>query len=184
MEYFDIVDDSGTPSGGIVSREEAHRLGIPHRTAHVWILREKEGRREILLQRRSPEKDSFPSLFDTSSAGHIPAGCEPLPSALRELDEELGLRAEASQLKYIGQFRICYDKVFHGRPFRDNEIAWVYVYREPVDLSSLRLQESEVSEVRWFDLETVWAELPHRRDYYCIPTPGLALLREYLQKNT
>ena len=180
MEYFDIVDERGIPTGRTVSRQEAHRLGIPHRTAHVWILREREGRREILLQKRSEEKDSFPGLYDTSSAGHIPAGSEPLPSALRELEEELGLRAEASQLKYIGQFRIRYDKVFHGKAFKDNEIAWVYLYREPVDLSALRLQESEVSEVRWFDLETVWTELPHRRDIYCIPTPGLALLREYL----
>ena len=38
MEYLDIVDDKGNPTGDIVSRDEAHDKGIRHRTAHVWII--------------------------------------------------------------------------------------------------------------------------------------------------
>ena len=182
MEYFDIVNEEGEPTGETVSREIAHRDGIPHRTAHVWVIRSSEGRDQILLQKRSREKDSFPGLYDTSSAGHIPAGCEPLPSALRELQEELGISASADQLVRIGSFRIQYEKIFHGRLFRDHEIAQVYVYDEPVRTEDLRLQESEVEEVRWFDLEEVWEELERRRDLFCIPTEALRLLREYLKK--
>lgn len=83
MEYFDICDEMGQPTGNTIERAEAHRLGIRHRTAHVWIIRREQGRIQVLLQQRSPQKDSFPGLWDTSSAGHIPAGCEPLESALR-----------------------------------------------------------------------------------------------------
>ena len=78
MELFDVIDSKGNPTGQIVSREKAHAEGIPHRTAHIWIIREKEGRVQILLQKRSQNKDSFPGKFDTSSAGHIQAGDEPL----------------------------------------------------------------------------------------------------------
>ena len=85
MEYFDICGPDGLPCGGTVERGEAHRLGIRHRTAHVWLLRRTEGRVQVLLQKRSLCKDSFPGQWDTSSAGHIPAGCEPRESALREL---------------------------------------------------------------------------------------------------
>ena len=84
MELFDVIDSKGNPTGQIVSREKAHAEGIPHRTAHIWIIREKEGRVQILLQKRSQNKDSFPGKFDTSSAGHIQAGDEPLESALWE----------------------------------------------------------------------------------------------------
>ena len=84
MELFDVIDSKGNPAGQIVSREKAHAEGIPHRTAHIWIIRKKEGRVQILLQKRSQNKDSFPGKFDTSSAGHIQAGDEPLESALRE----------------------------------------------------------------------------------------------------
>ena len=93
MEYLDIVDENGCPTGEVISRDIAHRDGVLHRTAHVWVIRELEGKTQILLQKRSMEKESFPSLYDTSSAGHIPAGAEPVESALRELGEELGILA-------------------------------------------------------------------------------------------
>ena len=78
MELFDIVDENGNPTGEVIERRKAHAEGIRHRTAHIWIVREKEGRIQVLLQKRSADKDSFPGRFDTSSAGHIKAGDEPL----------------------------------------------------------------------------------------------------------
>ena len=108
-EFFDIVDEAGQPTGKIISRVEAHQKGTLHRTAHVWLVKEKPGGYDILLQKRSEEKDSFPGMYDTSSAGHILAGDEPLPSALRELKEELGLEASPEELKYAGTFRIQYE---------------------------------------------------------------------------
>ena len=67
MEIFDVIDKDGNPTGETVTREQAHTEGIPHRTAHIWILREKEGRVQVLLQKRAMNKDSFPGMFDTSS---------------------------------------------------------------------------------------------------------------------
>ena len=86
-------------------------------------------------------KESFPGMFDTSSAGHIQAGDEPLESALRELHEELGIQAEPKELEFVGNFRIAYEKEFHGKMFRDNEIAFVYIYSQPVDETKLILQK-------------------------------------------
>ena len=114
MEYFDVVDENGMPVGEIISREKAHREGIQHRTAHVWIVRKKDSGYDVLLQKRSRNKDSFPGMYDTSSAGHIPAGEEPLPSALRELKEELGIEAGPEDLRYAGMFHGQYEKEFHG----------------------------------------------------------------------
>lgn len=182
MEYLDIVDTSGQPTGAIISRDEAHRNGILHRTAHVWVIRRSGRGFDILLQRRSEEKESFPGMFDTSSAGHIPVGVEPLPSAIRELWEELGIAASPEELEYAGVFRIQYEKPFHGRMFRDNEVTSVYVYDRPVDISSLTLQSSEVSEVRWFDLEEVWTEIQTSSERFCVPSAGLNVLRTYLKE--
>ena len=182
MEYFDIVDESGHPTGATISREEAHRNGICHRTAHVWIVRPAGSGYDILLQKRSREKDSFPGYYDTSSAGHIPAGVEPLPSALRELSEELGIIASPEQLHFAGTFRSQYEKEFHGHMFRDHEVTSVYVYFEPVQIESLILQESEVEEVSWFNLESVWEEIHQTRERICVPSQGLAVLRNYLNE--
>ena len=182
MEYLDICDETGAPTGAVVARETAHREGILHRTAHVWIARKVPGGFEVLPQKRSLQKESYPGEYDTSSAGHIPAGEEPLPSALRELGEELGLHAREDQLAFAGSFRIQYEKVFHGRPFRDNEFTYVYVYRDSVDEAALTLQQSEVDGVRWFPLPWVLEEVRRGSDLVCAPIQGLTILSDYLNR--
>ena len=184
MEILDICDERGLPTGETVERAAAHRDGILHRTAHVWIVRRRAERWEILLQKRSQNKESFPGMYDTSSAGHIPAGAEPLDSALRELEEELGIRAVPEQLRYAGHFRSQYEMMFYGALFRDNEYTWVYVYREPVDIAALRLQTEELEEVRWFDLEQVRQEIRVSRARICVPSEGLEVLRAFLEQET
>ena len=181
MEYIDVCTEDGKPTGRVVERAAAHRDGTLHRTAHVWIVRRNgRGEPEILLQKRSRSKDSFPGYYDTSSAGHIPAGDEPLLSAVRELYEELGIIAEPEQLKFAGTFRSQYEKVFYDRLFRDNEHTTVYVYDLPAD--SFRLQESEVEEVRWFNLKEVYREIQTNRERICVPKQGLDVLIDYIKK--
>lgn len=181
MEYLDICGEDGMPTGETVSRDEAHRLGVLHRTAHVWITRENRGVTEVLLQKRSMEKDSFPGMYDTSSAGHIPAGSEPVPSALRELREELGISAEPNDLAYAGSFRAKYEKVFHGSLFRDNEYVFVYVLRRPVDIGDIVVQRSEIDEVRWFSLgEVEDAASRGSKGVFCVPPGGIRVVRGFL----
>ncbi len=182
MEYFDVCDEQGEPTGEVVERGRAHREGIRHRTAHVWILRQRADKTEILLQKRSRNKDSFPGLYDTSSAGHVPAGDEPLRSALRELEEELGIRAEAEDLRFIGTIENVYERRFRGELFRDNEHCRVYVYTRPVDSAALRLQPDEVERVDWFDLEEVRREIAQSRERFCVPREGLELLQRFLKE--
>lgn len=184
MEIFDVVDEKGIPTGETVERSEAHRLDICHRTAHVWVVRTEEGRTEVLLQKRAAGKESFPGCYDTSSAGHIHAGDEPLASALRELEEELGIKADESDLSFAGTFRSHYEKVFYDRPFRDNEVTFVYIYDKPVRDEDLRLQEEEVEAAEWFDVNYVLVMLgPPRDAAFCVPTDGFALVVKWLEKN-
>ena len=183
MELFDICNDEGVPTGETVERSIAHRDGIPHRTVHIWITRDRDGQRQILLQQRSFQKDSFPGLFDTSSAGHLLAGDEAMEGAMRELEEELGIKALPEQLHFAGTFHIAYEVEFHGAPFKDNEVAFVYVYEGDVDIRDLTLQEEEVIGVEWFDLETVYEEVRLRhRERFCVPIEGLDVLKKYLSR--
>ena len=69
------------------------------------------------------------------------------------MKEELGIHAREDQLQFIGTHRGQFEAEFHGKPFRDNERSTVYLYREPVDIKNLKLQESEVEEVIWMDFE-------------------------------
>lgn len=181
MELFDIVDQLGNPTGEIIERSEAHKKGIRHRTAHIWVVRDKEGKKQVLLQKRSATKDSFPGRFDTSSAGHIQAGDEPTESAIRELSEELGIQASKEELSFAGTFDINYQKEFYGKLFWDNEIAFVYVYKESVNVDALVLQTEEVECVEWFDLDEVYEECSKKNQKFCVPMDGLKTLCAYLE---
>jgi isopentenyldiphosphate isomerase len=179
LELFDVVDEKGIPTGETVERGKAHEDGIRHRTAHIWISREVSGRRQVLLQKRALAKDSFPGRYDTSSAGHIQAGDEPLESAMRELEEELGIKADASQLKFAGTFKIQYVKEFHGKSFHDNEVAFVYVYLGTVDIENITIQKEELDSVEWFDLEDTYQECLKHNPKFCVPVQGLEIARNY-----
>ncbi len=75
MELFDIRDPEGNITGRVRERSLVHMDGDIHGTAHVWIVRQgKEGRYELLLQKRASCKDSYPGCYDISSAGHVQAG--------------------------------------------------------------------------------------------------------------
>lgn len=182
MEIFDIVDENGIPTGETIQRTVAHDKGIRHSTAHIWIVRNTDNGCEVLLQQRSYNKDSFPGRYDTSSAGHIRAGDEPLDSALRELGEELGIKAEPAALTYIGKFPIQYEKEFFGKPFRDCEVAFVYLYTEPVDINALTLQADEVETVKWFAIDEVYKACVNHSPEFCVPVDGLNLVRRYMAR--
>jgi len=181
-EIFDIVDEKGQPIGETVTRSQAHAEGIRHRTAHIWVVRENGDKTEVLLQKRAMNKDSFPGRYDTSSAGHIQAGDEPLESAVRELSEELGIQADPEDLHFAGTFSIQYEQEFHGKLFKDDEIAFVYVYDEEVEIDNLTIQKEELDSVEWFDLEEVYqACQPPRDEKFCVPMGGLEIVRRYVK---
>ena len=178
MEYLDLVDEAGNPTGEVVERTTAHAQGLRHRTCHVWLLRRRAGRVQVLLQKRSQGKDSNPGCYDISSAGHIPAGEDWVPSALRELKEELGLTAQPEELILCGVRRFHSEQEFYGAPFRDNQVSRVYVLLRDVEPEEMTLQPTEVESVLWMDYETCLAEVAAGRPEYCIFPEDLVMLRQ------
>ena len=153
MELLDVVDENGMPTGEVVPRERAHAEGIPHRTSHVWLVRSRDGKTQILLQKRCESKDSWPGCYDISSAGHIPAGVDFIPSALQELREELGVDAAPEELIFCGNRRIRADGDFHGSPFHDRQYSRVFALRCDREERDFVLQKEEIDTVCWMDLD-------------------------------
>lgn len=182
MEWLDIVDEKGNPTGKTVGRTKAHREGILHRTSHVWLVRERQGNIELLLQRRSDEKDSYPGCYDISSAGHIPAGCGFLESALRELLEELGVEAEEEEFIFCGQRRICHDEYFHGELFKDRQISNVYYIWKDLEPEQFSIQKEELSGVRWMELRECMRKVCTNEMKHCIAVEELQMLVKTLKE--
>jgi isopentenyldiphosphate isomerase len=180
-EYLDIVDELGEPTGQITERSIAHENGSLHRTSHVWLFRHHKEKLEVLLQKRSKNKDSFPGCYDISSAGHIPAGVDFVTSALRELKEELGVNAKAEDLHLCGQRRIQYQEEFHGKSFVDNQVSNIYLLFVEKDIGEFILQESELEEVIWLEFSVCMEQVRNNAINHCIMMEELEILEKALQ---
>ena len=167
-EMLDILNEDGTPAGRIVSRKEAHREGILHGTSQIFIYRVKNGKVQILLQRRSLEKDSFPGKLDISSAGHIPSGVSPDDNAVKELEEELGLSVKKQQLHFVFIHRSEGINTFHGKVFNDRQVSYVYVLECDKEEDEFILQKSELSQVIWQDADITIDEIIKGNGEYCL----------------
>ena len=182
MEFLDIRDKNGNPTGEVKERSLVHADGDIHGTSHVWIVRKNEkGSYDLLLQKRSENKDAFPGCYDISSAGHLPAGQDYLSSALRELEEELGIKAKPEQLHFMGLHEGCCEETFYGKPFKNHEISHVYLYQEPVNIEDLTLQKEEVQEVCWLDFKECCQKVKDGDRKYCLFPEELLMIKKYLQ---
>ena len=168
MELFDIRTPDGEVTGQAKERSAVHRDGDWHGTAHIWLVRRQNGRLQVLLQKRSREKETFPGCFDTSCAGHLSARDSFAEGALRELSEELGIQAEEPDLFYVGLYSYEVNENFGGTDIIDREIAAVYLYQKPVEVSELCLQKEEVEAVRWMDFEELKARSEAGDPAFCI----------------
>lgn len=184
IELIDERDSRGEVTGRVGARFVMHRNGMMHGTAHVWVLRpnEKSGF-DLLLQKRSRDKDAFPGCYDISSAGHIPAGGDYLESALRELEEELGIEAEPEDLADLGFHEEMDVAEFYGQPFRNHEISRIFVYRKPVDEASLNLQKEEVESVMWMDYEECLQKMKDGSLVNCLNETELPMIAAWWKRH-
>jgi 16S rRNA (adenine1518-N6/adenine1519-N6)-dimethyltransferase len=93
-ERFLVVDENDQPVGD-APRAEVHGNNLRHRAVHLFIFNRKG---ELFLQKRSRRKDRHPMLWDSSAAGHVEAGEDYDQTAARELEEELGVKANLARV--------------------------------------------------------------------------------------
>lgn len=146
-ELIDIVDGQGNYTGKSCLKSEAHKFGYFHPTVHIWIYTSTG---EILLQKRALTKKVFPGLWDISVAGHIAAGEKIEVAALREVEEEIGFIIKPENLQKIGTRK---HQVNHANGIIDNEFHHVFISELTVSIDKLIIQESEVAELKLFELE-------------------------------
>jgi len=143
-ELFDVVDEKDQ-----VLRQETravvHREDLLHRAVHIFVFNKH---RELFLQKRSRLKDKHPGVWDSSAAGHLDAGEDYQMTAVRELEEELGIKN--TQLQEVGELiPACANTGW--------EHIMLYVARHD---GALRFPCSEIEAGQWVSVEEIraWIE--------------------------
>lgn len=86
-ELVDVVDESDRVVG-TATRAEVRRRRLRHRAVYVFVF---NSRGQLLLHRRTPDKDIYPAHWDVAAGGVVAAGEDYTEAARRELEEELGI---------------------------------------------------------------------------------------------
>lgn len=140
-EPFELCDERGRPLGRSKPRALVHRDGDWHRSFHCWVVTAGEATEPgIVLQQRTPDKETWGGLWDVSVGGHYRAG-EGIAGGLREIAEELGLRATADELIHVAWRR---EEVFYANGLIEREVQDVFFLSRPVRLESLAPAPDEV----------------------------------------
>ncbi len=154
-ELFDLYNENNESLGIVKPRSEVHRDGDWHRVVHIYV-RNKAG--QFLVHRRSPKKDLAANTWDTRFGGHIQAGHDYDETAVREIEEEIGLQVSINDL-IVGGMRD-----YNGET--NKEHAKFYFYNFNGDIKDLRFNDNEVMMVEWMSADEIRESMIHKtRDW-------------------
>jgi isopentenyldiphosphate isomerase len=141
-EILEIVNEQGEVLG-LAPRSEIHgNPSLWHRVVHVLVFNQ---RGELLLQKRSMDKDVAPGRWDTSVGGHVNPGESLAKAAARELMEELGVEAEP-------EFVYSY---VHTNPY-ETEVVHTYTCRHD---GGFAFNREEIDEVRFWSIGEIMEQM-------------------------
>lgn len=154
-------------AGQGLSKDTTHAQALLHASAHVWLWRETPHGPEILLQKRGAAKKVCPGCYDISAAGHIDEGEDPLVTAVRETQEELGITIPEASFHSLGVWRAYI--VAPDKSWTENQFCWLYAAKVAAD-TRFSPNKGEVESIIWRTIPDVRQELanPTTRPTYTL----------------
>ena len=136
-EIFEIVNEENQIIGTAFRHECHGNPSLIHRTAHVVVFNQKG---EILLQKRSKNKDIQPGKWDTAVGGHLDSGEDYETAAKRELAEELGINDDKIKLNFL------FDSKIRNEIESENVRVFSIIHDGP-----FKFAEDEIDEIKFWN---------------------------------
>lgn len=134
MELRDLYDRNGNLTGKTYYKGDTISDGFYPMVVMV-VIRNSNG--DFLMQKRTPNKGGDWGV----TGGHPKSGETPIEGIITEVKEELGL--DFSKENFIE-----YDSGCDGK-----DCYKMYFVTKDIDIRDITIQESELTEVRWFTMD-------------------------------
>lgn len=156
-ELLQIYDESGNPTTAL-PRSVAHAKPIKewHGVVNIWLVNEKA---ELLVSKRSETVSHQKGKWQTYFGGHIPWGLTHKETAVKELEEEIGLKIKPEDLHFIDAGKFANEDHLH---FYE---SYAYIFLSP--LNSLNFTDGEISETKWMSMEDYSEESQNHPEQWC-----------------
>ena len=139
MEYWDLFNGKREKINKLHLRSgDLNELnpGEYHIVVNIWIMNDKN---ELIITQRHPDK-MFPLKWKCSG-GSLIAGEDSITGALREVEEEIGIKIKRENGKLIFTRK------------RKTDFKDTYLFRENINIKETKLQENEVIDIKWVTKE-------------------------------
>jgi len=161
-EIITIVDENNRVVGS-VPRREMRAKALPHRATYVLVFNSQG---QLYVQKRTLTKDVFPGYYDPAAGGVVLGGEDYPQGALREVEEEMGVRGVP--LAALFEF---YHKDEHNR-------VWGAAFSCVYD-GEIVLQEEEVESGSFMAI----AEILRLAETEPFTPDGLYVLKRYIAEH-
>lgn len=142
MELWDVYDVNVQKTGKTKVRGDKLIKGEYHLVVAVCVFN-NEGK--MLIQQRQHDKKGWPGMWDITAAGSAICGETSRQAVQRELQEEVGIEIDFSEKRPL--LTVNFEKGFSD----------YYCVEYETEAETLRLQEEEVQNVEWADMETIFS---------------------------
>ncbi len=145
VELLAVVNESGEIIKNLPRSEIHGNPSLIHRVVHVLVFNSNG---ELLLQKRSMNKDVAAGKWDTSVGGHVNSG-ETLDEAVkREMEEELGITS--CRLEFLYTY-------IHSNEY-ETELVYTYLCTHNGEIN---FQKDEIDEVRPWSMDEIKRNIGH-----------------------
>jgi isopentenyl-diphosphate delta-isomerase type 1 len=148
-EIVDWIDKRGKIIG-TVTKKFAHDHALLHHAVHVFVL---NGKKELIIQKRSKNMRTLPGKWDTSVGGHVKSGETMMQAVKRECKEELGINVSPKKLGWM-------DISNSEKNYHNLERVTYFVAKTS---QKIKIQKSELSGIKWVPLKEVDAFIEKNR---------------------
>lgn len=133
MEIWDIYTKDRVKTGRTIVRGEKLAENDYHLVVHIWFINSKG---EYLIQKRASHLGWMPNMW-AATGGAVVAGEDSLLGAMRETEEELGLKIP------IEHFKLLFTQI------RGQDISDIYLATLDTTLSEIVFDREAISEIAY-----------------------------------
>lgn len=150
-EYWDLYDADRKTLGRTIKRGDAFADGEYYVCCEIWI---QNFNGQLLMTQRHPNKKAG-GLWEFTGGGVL-AGETTKQAAMRELEEELGVQVNESELTLL--------EVYQQR----NYFMDIFVVKKDVDTTTLVLQPEEVVDAKWVSHEELLQMIEEKQTVWSV----------------